>query len=276
MKRVLGFLGVVLLLGLLVTAQETTSAGQTSITELSPTSATNAPSPESTTPTDVAKSTTEANPYQTSVEEDYALAQELSESVPIDENGKFDESRLLKNKRLLEYKSKAEERIKKINDWLDNNVAWLKYVFHMKPEISWLFFANLYFILWGVLIFLINFRSTIFFIGKDLYAFLVGAAIFLALLSVGVFLGIANALVTWVSYIWNVLIPSGFLLALLVLIVIIVLLIFAYPVLIAIFRAMRAYFRAKKEFKKQMQVAANQGKLDAYMGEVMGKAPGNI
>jgi len=42
------------------------------------------------------------------------------------------------------YKSKAEERIEAINTWLDKNAFWMKYIFGMRPEISWIFAINLF------------------------------------------------------------------------------------------------------------------------------------
>jgi hypothetical protein len=56
--------------------------------------------------------------------------------VPINEDGEFDPSGL---------KTKAEIRIEKINQWLESNAKWLKVVFGMVPEVSWLFAFVLYF-----------------------------------------------------------------------------------------------------------------------------------
>lgn len=50
------------------------------------------------------------------------------------------------------WKSKAEQRIEKVDQWLDDNMSWLRWIFGMKPEISWAFAINLFLIL-----FLINF-----------------------------------------------------------------------------------------------------------------------
>ena len=52
-------------------------------------------------------------------------------------------------------KSKAEQRIDAINQWLDDNVSWLKIIFAMRPEVSWIFALN--FLL--ILFFLVNFRN---------------------------------------------------------------------------------------------------------------------
>ena len=48
------------------------------------------------------------------------------------------------------YKSKAEERIEAINIWLDKNAFWMKYIFGMRPEISWIFIINLFFMILAI------------------------------------------------------------------------------------------------------------------------------
>ncbi len=47
-------------------------------------------------------------------------------------------------------KSAANERINIINDWLDENASWLRFILRMTPQLSWLFFINFYFFLWFV------------------------------------------------------------------------------------------------------------------------------
>src|SRR3989344_5190993 len=42
-------------------------------------------------------------------------------------------------------KTKAEERIERINSWLSDNASWMDIVLGMKPEVSWVFLINLYF-----------------------------------------------------------------------------------------------------------------------------------
>ena len=61
-------------------------------------------------------------------------------------------------------KTKAGERIDKINLWLDENVGWMKYIFYMKPQISWLFAFNIYFILFFIVVLILNSRNFFFFI----------------------------------------------------------------------------------------------------------------
>ena len=74
-------------------------------------------------------------------DEDIEKIQRAVDYIPLDpETGGVDEEKLQLGK------SKAEERIDAINAWLDENASWLRLVFGMVPEISWLFGINLYFV----------------------------------------------------------------------------------------------------------------------------------
>jgi len=77
---------------------------------------------------------------------------------PLDESGDVNFSKYQP------FKSKAEERIEKINLWLKDNASWLKIVFGMVPEISWLFAINIYILLF--------FLVSIVFNGKSMWGFL--------------------------------------------------------------------------------------------------------
>lgn len=63
------------------------------------------------------------------------------DKLPLDEQGNIDQTKLVS------YKSAAEQRIAKINSWLDKNAKWLNVIFGMKPAISWVFFLNLFMII---------------------------------------------------------------------------------------------------------------------------------
>ncbi len=87
---------------------------------------------------------------------DNSDAQKIQDAVgaiPLDDSGKFDASKLDKPKSL------AEARIEGINIWLNENAEWVKVIFGMVPEISWIFTLN--FLL--ILIFLVNFRNILVF-----------------------------------------------------------------------------------------------------------------
>ena len=56
--------------------------------------------------------------------------------IPIDDSGNIDPSKLGLNS------TKAEERIAAINQWLDKNASWLRIIFGIRPEFSWVFLLD--------------------------------------------------------------------------------------------------------------------------------------
>lgn len=89
------------------------------------------------------------------------------------------------------WKSKAGQTVEKINAWLEKYGSWLKIVFGMVPEISWLFTINI--ILW------IFFFVYLFINGDAIFSFLssgtakiTGLVIFIILLILKVILKIAE------------------------------------------------------------------------------------
>ena len=84
-------------------------------------------------------------------DEDIEKIQDIVGDIPIDEEtGGLDEEKLELGK------SKAEERIASINAWLDENASWLRLVFGMVPEVSWLFGINLALILAFIWLFIFS------------------------------------------------------------------------------------------------------------------------
>jgi uncharacterized membrane protein len=88
-------------------------------------------------------------------------------------------------------KTKAGERIDKINLWFENYASWLKLVFGMVPEISWLFAFNLYFWLLFLIILVLNqsFLNSFLSEGK---ARIAGVAIFIILVFTKIILNMAS------------------------------------------------------------------------------------
>ena len=84
------------------------------------------------------------------MDEDMQTVQKGIEVIPLDpETGEIDKEKIGVQK------TKAEERIEAINEWINEHAWWLKQVFGMVPEVSWLFFINFFIIL----ILLVNFRN---------------------------------------------------------------------------------------------------------------------
>jgi hypothetical protein len=128
----------------------------------------------------------------------------LTDQIPIDPvTGEFDVTKVEG------IKLKAQERIDKINEWLDENVSWLRFIFRMPPEVSWLFFANLYVLLFFLTILVLNADELFFFISKEVAAYGAGIALFVILLVTHVYLNLAKLLVKVADLIINTIIPYG-------------------------------------------------------------------
>lgn len=74
--------------------------------------------------------------------------------------------------------SPAQQRIDLINEWLNENVSWLEFIFRMPPQVSLLFFFDFLAIMWGLVYLIIN--SPSYWETKNkLYNYLIGTAVFL-------------------------------------------------------------------------------------------------
>jgi hypothetical protein len=178
-------------------------------------------------------------------EEEYdAIQGGIEEYTPIDEEGQFDPGKFTP------IKSKAEERIEAINQWLVDNASWLSIVFGMVPEISWLFAMNLYILLFFIVSMVLN--------GDTLWTFLSGGkaklfglAVFIVLLITKFFTNVLvrpsylfwKGILDWVNSAWG----QAIMIIILVLMVVvfIVILIYFPQVLIMI----RKWIQARKETK---------------------------
>ncbi|MDO8517014.1 MAG: hypothetical protein Q7S33_02715 [Nanoarchaeota archaeon] len=133
-------------------------------------------------------------PNQSSVSNDVNNIQNAVNDIPITETGEIDTTKLV------DYQSKLEKNIAAINLWLENNASWLKIVFGMVPEISWLFFINFLIMITFLNILVLNGHSLFVFLSKSA-AMIAGLAVFVILLVLKVFFNIAliirNALNKW-------------------------------------------------------------------------------
>ncbi|MFZ5955746.1 MAG: hypothetical protein ACOYT4_04945 [Nanoarchaeota archaeon] len=120
---------------------------------------------------------------------------DAAEKIPLDESGEIDSSKVEG------FKSNAELRIEKINQWLDNNVYWLSAIFGMRPEISWLFAMNLFLILF-FLNYLVFYGDTIFVFLSEKSARIFGLVVFVILLALKIFFRIANLIYEIWTDVW--------------------------------------------------------------------------
>lgn len=122
----------------------------------------------------------------------------VQETVPLDESGQFDPSKLEGPKSL------AEARIEGINSWLDENVAWLKFIFRMKPEISWLFAINLYIMLFFLVSLVLEGHTLWLFIQKKSMAQVFGLIVYVILLVTNLFLAMAKFFHSLITTWWGI------------------------------------------------------------------------
>lgn len=185
---------------------------------------------------------------------------------PLDEDGEFDPDKYKP------YKSKAEERIDKINLWLEENASWLKVVFGMVPSITWGFAMNLYLFLLALVILAFNGNATFGFFDSlsreiDLALFevslaqILGFVIFVMLLVMKIYVKLSVFILSLIDIIWHKVIPAGLVMAVIAIIVIIIILIalafFAPQALVAIGKALEA--RREKKAKKKEEVNRKAG-----------------
>ncbi len=179
----------------------------------------------------------------------------IEDYSPLDDSGNVN---IEKYKPVL---TKAEVRIGEINLWLENNAKWLKVVFGMVPSITWLFAINFY-----VLVFfldgLIVSGDMLGIPGKkiDLLLFevssgnLLGLALFVGLLVTKIFVKLSVFINELLSVFWNYILPFGFAVAVIIMIVAAVLsifLLFYIPKILSMIKKRREGKKEKDEKKKE-------------------------
>lgn len=191
--------------------------------------------------------------------------QDVVDQAPITEDGQIDQEKITG------FKSKAEERIDKINQWMEDNASWMKMVFTMVPEISWLFAFVLYFWLLFFVNLVLNGNVFQIAIDNENIARGIGAAIFVFLLlpipplTHPILRNIATWFYNFWDFVWNKFLPAGMVVAVIVMIilaiVLIALAIFAPQILLAI----KKKIDEAREKKKQAETDTNRKELGNYV-----------
>jgi len=198
-------------------------------------------------------------------EADVEELQGIIGQLPFDESGETNYSQYRP------FYSKAEQRIDGINLWLDDNAGWMRYLFHMRPQVSILFTFNLYFILFFFLILFLNAKGLWFFIEAERNARIFGLAVFVVFAAVELYVGLAHVATNFLIYIWSVLLETGIWLAIIAMVVLIILAIFAFPVVQAIFVSIGKYLEAKEQFKQKMEQAAGSEAMNTLIKQATKK-----
>ena len=180
--------------------------------------------------------------------EDMQTFQNATNQIPIDDSGQLDKGKISG------WKTNAEIRIDKINAWLASNASWLKVVFGMVPEISWLFALNLYVLLFFFTSIVLNGDSLWNFLSAG-YARMFGLILFILGTVTKFFTKLAIYSYNLWSTIYNFVFSTyGLVTAIIIFVVMIAVLIFViiyFPGLITVFGRYMAERKKKKEEQKE-------------------------
>jgi len=191
-----------------------------------------------------------------------ATQKAIDDYSPLNKSGEVD------FKKYQPFKTKAEQRIEGINEWLDDNVSWMRYIFWMKPQISGLFIFNVYFILLFLTILVFNAQGLWFFIEKKSSAMLFGLAVFVVFSVARLYVGLANVANLWWTYVWDILIPSSIWLGIILIILTAVLAIFFFPLVLAILRMVAKYLESKRQFKEKAKMKASSEAVNKLVDQI--------
>jgi hypothetical protein len=171
-----------------------------------------------------------------------------TEKLPMNDDGTINQSKFIG------WRSAAELRIEAMNLWLVDNASWLKVVFGMVPEISWLFALNIYFMLLFLAPALNGFPF--FFVLKESLAKIASLALFVILVITKVPYAIARviyvALTSLVGWFWSWGWIIGLILMILLIVAFILIAIYCPGVIVAAQKAWKA-----RQLKKEMDKAQN-------------------
>lgn len=170
--------------------------------------------------------------------------------TPINDDGEFDPNKFKP------LKSKAELRIEAINQWLAENASWLSIVFGMTPELSWTFAMNLYLMILFLSI-LVFHGDAIFVFLDDNRARLMGGAVYIVLWITKTFIWLTAFSLGLIDIIWNKILPIGFWVAVVGMIIIVGLLIalaiFAPELLVTLGRIIAANKEKRAKEKTDLE-----------------------
>ena len=156
-------------------------------------------------------------------------------------------------------KLKSQERIDKINAWMDENMSWMHFLFRMNPAISWLFFVNVYIILFFLTALVFNAPDFFFYLSNKLGIYFSGLALFVILSVTSVYLYISKFIVNMFDLIINVVIPYG-VIAFVVAAVILGIACFFFPQLALMVARIPAMIMKGNEMRKTVKAGQEQVK----------------
>lgn len=191
-----------------------------------------------------------------------ALGENIDKFSPLDDSGKIDYGKYKP------YVTNASKRIDEINLRLDENVGWMRYIFHMKPAVSWLFFIMVYVILWFFVVLFLNGKELWFFIEKKRGRMIFGGAIFFILMVVKLYYGLANVIYNWLVYLFTAIAEAAFWMGLFFIVLCIVGFFFGFAVIGAVFAWWARYNAAKEQIRIATEMETSTEAMNALINEV--------
>jgi len=184
-------------------------------------------------------------------EEDVVELQGIIDQLPFEEGGETNFSKYKP------FYTRAEIRIDAINEYLDENAGWMRYLFQMRPQISLLFALNLYFILFFFLIFFLNAKGLWFFIESEAKARIFGGAMFVGFAAIGLYMGLAYVVNNFIFYIWNVIVDTAVWMAVIAMVIFIIALVVVFFTGGSAVAWITVYRAKKRKFKEATEHAAS-------------------
>ena len=170
--------------------------------------------------------------------------------------------------------TKANERIAKVNLWLEENASWLKVVFGIVPSVTWLFAVNLY--LWLFFLVLLALNADVTFgsipiFGEDKMDFglfytswaqLFGLAVFAVIVVLKWVAILAGLILGLFDVVWNYVLPMGFAFAVIAAVLLGIGGLAGIPIALQIIGMIRLKMKERREAKAAAKQALNREVLD--------------
>jgi len=198
-------------------------------------------------------------------EEEYLKTKEtIDKNMPIGDDGKLNISKFNSTQ------SKAEERIGEINFWLDDNASWLKIVFGMVPEISFLFGFVLYVWLFIFVNWVMNENLFINWMSSG-YSRLAGLGVFVVLIIIKFVYSVGLLSYNVFKAIIDYIIPAGIIGAIITIVLFIALCVVCWPLAARLLFMLNEWVKKRKEAKAKEQIDTDRKVLHAEVEGASGK-----
>jgi hypothetical protein len=208
--------------------------------------------------------------------EDVEKIEGAVDKLPFDETGEINFGKYSP------FITKAEERVAKINLWLEDNGSWLKIVFGMVPSLTWFFAVNLYIWLFLLVFLFINADSTFSWVPffseekMDFMFFQLTWARISGLISFGVIVvlkatvGLANIIVGLYDIFWNYVFPAGLAIAVIFAVLFWGSFLVSIPIVMRVVAAIKLKIDKRRKEREADKESLNRQALDTLVQGALG------